>query len=200
MTHGAAFAAVAIQINAAALGIVDGVAEDLIVSRAINSNHFPHPELTKCEMAIHIELIIADDIVTALGIKVQGNGIAAAVNCAVAHGEASGARTKVEGDAPMPSDGHLIEHCVPWCRCLRPCGVAERGGAFLNALCFTIATKTDGANGTIDLAASNGDIAGNNLQLSDFPFVKCFAVAVNVVPYFDGFVSRLFRRRTASKK
>ena len=70
VTYGAALAAVAVEEDAAVAGIVDFIAEDLIIRRTINSNHFPYSKLTKRKIAFYVERIIADDVVTALGIKV----------------------------------------------------------------------------------------------------------------------------------
>jgi len=62
-------------------------------------------------------------------------------------------------------------------------------------------TKADGTDGAIDLAAFNGDIIRQDLQLCHLSFVICptFAVDSDGALQLDGFVADL-RRLAAGKK
>ena len=100
----------------------------------------------------------------------------------------------------MASDGDGIKHSAFWCGCLCAFSVPCLDGACLNAWCFAIVPKANGANGAIDLAAFDGDIVRQDLQLCHFAFVVCLALAVDAgrALQLDGFVADL-RRFAASK-
>ena len=79
VTNSAAFPAIAIEIDAAIRRLLNGIGEELIISRAIYCNDLS-------ASTSNVKSVIADNVEAAFCVKIQSNGITAAFYRAVIHG------------------------------------------------------------------------------------------------------------------
>lgn len=117
MADGAAFAAVAVQINTAAVERGEAVVAELVVCRAVDGNQFAVAGLAVYGVA-------GKAVMRTFGIQIKRHAAALAADAAVAEAYVGNAGRQIQRHAALADDGELIQADIAGSGGLRALSVA----------------------------------------------------------------------------